>query len=141
MHARYRQRTSQAPLTNLFWSKTYMGSVSQRLLVRLTRIPLASISLHACSIIATRSPRLLPKAMYAVCLGLRAPAHPQASRNGVAEKPRSGIIADIDFTRECGFARVNKNLKCRVLLLELLYTGGATRAWWQIKLLHARGAR
>lgn len=55
--------TSQAPLTKRSWSVTYMGSVSHRLLVRLTLMPLASISRHALSISAMRSPRLLPKAM------------------------------------------------------------------------------
>ena len=43
-----------------------MGSVSQRLLVLLTLMPRASISLHAFSIQPMRSPRLLPRAMYAV---------------------------------------------------------------------------
>jgi len=57
--------TSHAPLMKLAWSKTYIGSVSHKLLVRFTLIPLADISLQACSIIPTRSPRLLPKAIHA----------------------------------------------------------------------------
>src|SRR4051794_24715656 len=57
--------TSQAPLTNLSCSNTYMGSVSHKLLVLLTLIPLLSISAHAFSIHPIRSPRLLPRAMYA----------------------------------------------------------------------------
>src|SRR6187399_778999 len=44
-----------------------MGSVSQSELVLVTRMPLAVISLHACSMAAMRSPTLLPRAMYAVC--------------------------------------------------------------------------
>jgi hypothetical protein len=59
-----------------------MGSVSHRLLVLLTRMPLLSISLHACSIQSMRSPRLLPSAMYAIFLRAEAgadldPGHPQ----------------------------------------------------------------
>lgn len=74
-------RTSQAPLTNLSCSNTYMGSVSHRLLVLSTRMPRLSISRQACSIQPTRSPRLLPRAMYAVVGPLGAFAvedlHPQ----------------------------------------------------------------
>jgi hypothetical protein len=67
--------TSHAPLTKRSWSVTYIGSVSQRLLVLLTLIPRRSISLHARSISATRSPILLPNAIYAVLL--RGPLLPQ----------------------------------------------------------------
>src|SRR5436190_10075014 len=42
-----------------------MGSVSHKLLVRSTLMPLIDISLQAFSIIPTLSPRLLPRAMYA----------------------------------------------------------------------------
>lgn len=48
-----------------------MGSVSHKLLVLVTRMPRASISRHARSISAIRSPRLLPRAMYAVLARLR----------------------------------------------------------------------
>lgn len=58
--------TSQAPLTKLSWSRTYIGSVSHKQLVLLILIPLAAISLQAFSIISIRSPRLLPRAIYAV---------------------------------------------------------------------------
>lgn len=57
------RRTSHAPLTNLSCSRTYMGSVSHRLLVLLTWTPRASISRQAFSIQPIRSPRLLPRAM------------------------------------------------------------------------------
>lgn len=67
--------TSHAPLTKRSWSVTYIGSVSQRRLVLLTLIPRRSISLHARSISATRSPILLPNAIYAVLL--RGPLLPQ----------------------------------------------------------------
>jgi hypothetical protein len=59
--------TSQAPLTKFPWPKTYIGSVSHKQLVLLILIPLVDISLQALSIMSIRSPRLLPRAIYAVC--------------------------------------------------------------------------
>lgn len=71
-----------------------MGSVSQRLLVLLTLMPRRSIMLHARSISATRSPILLPKAIYAVIL--RGPLLlplPHEHAQPQAERFSPGIVA------------------------------------------------
>ncbi len=98
--------TSQTPLRKRSWSVTYMGSVSQRLLVRVTLMPRLSISAQARSISATRSPKLPPSAMYAVVV-LLAPRQPHpaydrrlAGRTGSAgeQARRERALADGDRT-------------------------------------------
>ena len=64
-HKAYFPQTSQAPLIKCPWSSTYMGADSYRALVRITLICRRSISRHANSIIDSRSPTLLPRAIYA----------------------------------------------------------------------------